>query len=75
MKVIFSRHAKRRAKLYGITESTVTAMLENMNFQQGEHEIIKNVSDIAYPLKIVVFVEKNTITVITTYPLKKGRKR
>jgi hypothetical protein len=75
MDVIFSRHAKRRAKLYGIAESTVTAILKNMNFQQGEHEIIKNVADIAYPLKIILSVEKETITVITNYPLKKGRKK
>ena len=70
-----SRHAKRRAKLYGIAESTVTAILANMNLLQGEHEIIKNVAGIEYPLKIVVSVEKDTITVIANYPLKKGRKR
>jgi hypothetical protein len=46
-----------------------------MNLLQGEHEIIKNVSDASYPLKIVVSVEKDTVTVITNYPLKKGRKR
>jgi len=27
------------------------------------------------PLKIIVSVEKDTITVITNYPLKKGRKQ
>jgi hypothetical protein len=75
MNIKLSRHAKRRAKLYGIAESTVTAILANMNLLQGEHEIIKNVAGIEYPLKIVVSVEKDTITVITNYPLKKGRKR
>ena len=75
MNIKFSRHAKRPAKLYGIAESTVIAILANMNLLQGEHEIIKKVADVAYPLKIVVSVEKGTITVITNYPLKKGRKR
>jgi len=75
MNIRFSRHAKRRAKLYGIAESSVTTILANMNLLQGEHEIIKNVPDISYPLKIVVSVEKETVTVITNYPLKKGRKR
>ena len=75
MNIKFSRHAKRRAKLYGITESSVTTILANMNLLQGEHEIIKNVSDTTYPLKIVVSVEKDTVTVITNYLLKKGRKR
>lgn len=75
MNIKFSRHAKRRAKLYGIPESSVLTILANMNMRQGEHEIIKKVADMAYPLKIVVYVEKDTITVITSYPLKKGRKR
>jgi hypothetical protein len=75
MEIKFSRHAKRRAKLYRIAESTVTAILANMNLHQGEHEIIKDVAGIAYPLKIVVSVEKDTITVITNYPLKKGREK
>jgi hypothetical protein len=75
MKIILSRHAKRRAKLYGIPESTVTDILEHMNLHQGEHELIKDVSGIEYVLKIVVSVEKDIITVITNYPLKKGRKQ
>lgn len=75
MNIKFSRHAKRRAKLYGVAESTVTAILAGMNLHQGEHEIIKNVTEIAYPLKIVVSVEKDTVTVITNYPLKKGREK
>jgi hypothetical protein len=75
MNIKFSRHAKRRAKLYGIAESTVTDILASMNLHQGEHEIIKDVADIVYPLKIVVSVEKDTITVITNYPLKKGRRK
>jgi len=57
MNIKFSRHAKRRAKLYGIPESTVTDILASMNLHQGEHEIIKNVIGIEYPLKIVVSVK------------------
>jgi len=74
MIIKFSRHAKRRAKLYGIAESTITAILASMDLHQGEHEIIKNVEGMAYPLKIVVSVETDTATIITNYPLKKGRK-
>jgi hypothetical protein len=75
MEIKFSRHAKRRAKLYGISETIMTDILTNMNLHQGEHEIIKNVSGFKYPLKIVVSVEKDVITVVTNYPLKKGRKK
>jgi hypothetical protein len=52
MMIKFSRHAKRRAKLYGIAESTVAAILASMNLHQSEHEIIKNVAETGYPLKI-----------------------
>ncbi|MEW6326865.1 MAG: DUF4258 domain-containing protein [Thermodesulfobacteriota bacterium] len=73
MKIKFSRHAKRRAKLYEISETTIKDILTNMNLHQGEHEIIKDVPGLKYPLKIVVSVEEDLITVITNYPLKKGR--
>jgi len=75
MEIKFSRHAKRRAKLYEISETKIMAILTNMNLHQGEHEIIKHVSGFNHPLKIVVSVEEKLMTVITTYPLKKGRKK
>jgi len=75
MKIKFSRHAKRRGKLYKISEETVKNILEGKNLSQGNHEIIEDIEDFKYPLKIVISVEKDTITVITNYPLKKGRKK
>ena len=75
MKIKFSRHAKRRAKLYKIPESTIFGILENMELSHGKHEIIKNVGGFKFPLKIVVAVESDIITVITNYPLKKGRQK
>lgn len=75
MEIKFSRHAKRRAKLYGISESMVIDILRNMNLHQGEHEIIKDVSGLKYSLKVVVSIAGDLITVITNYPLKKGRKK
>ncbi len=74
MEIKFSRHAKRRLKLYGISEATVSAILAKMKLSQGEHEIIKNIGQ-KYPLKIIVSVQKDTVSVITNYPLKKGRKK
>jgi len=46
-----------------------------MDLDQGEHEIIRDVVGAHYPLKIVVSVAGDTATVITSYPLKKGRKK
>jgi hypothetical protein len=74
MEIIFSRHAKRRAKLYGIPESTILRILEGKAFNQGSQEVIENVEGFKYPLKIVIAVENGIITIETNYPLKKGRK-
>ncbi len=75
MKIKLARHAKRRAKLYKIPESVISDILTSTNLQQGEHEVIIKVAGFQYPLKIVVSVERDTATVITNYPLKKGRKK
>lgn len=72
MELSFSRHAKRRAKLYGIPESTITDILNKVNLPQGKHEMVKDVAGFGYPLKLVVSVEGDTVTVVTNYPLKKG---
>ncbi|NOY68377.1 MAG: DUF4258 domain-containing protein [Deltaproteobacteria bacterium] len=75
MIIKFSRHAKRRAKLYKISESTVEGILDVLELTDGEHEVIREVSGFKYPIKIVVAVEDNIITVITNYLLKKGRSK
>ncbi len=73
MVVKFSRHAKRRAKLYEIPESTIEKIVADSDLSDGEHELIREVSSFKYPIKIVVSVKSNIMTVITNYPLKKGR--
>ena len=73
MQIRFSRHAKRRARQYKIAESMIQDILEDIELSQGKHEIIKEVKGLKYPLKIVVCVENDIITVITNYPLKKGK--
>jgi sulfur carrier protein ThiS len=75
MVIKFSRHAKRRAKLYNIPEATIEEILKDLDFQDGEHEIIKDVQGFEYPIKVVVSVEGDMLTVITSYPLKKGRRQ
>ena len=73
MTVKFSRHAKRRAKLYEIPTSTIEKILADSDLNDGEHELIRDVPGFNYPIKIVISVENNIMTVITNYPLKKGR--
>jgi hypothetical protein len=71
--VKFSRHAKRRSKLYEIPESTIEKILADSDLSDGEHELIRAIVGFKYPIKIVVSVENNIMTVIINYPLKKGR--
>ncbi|WP_295447375.1 hypothetical protein [uncultured Thiodictyon sp.] len=72
VKVKFSRHAQRRAKLYNIPQAVVEKMVADANVPDGEHEIISEVLGFKYPLKIVASRAGEVITVITNYPLKKG---
>jgi len=72
VEIKFSRHAKRRAKLYKIPEEIILNILKKSDISGGEHEIIRTVEGFKYPVKIVVSVECQIITVITIYPLKKG---
>lgn len=47
-------------------------MLEGKELNHGNQEIIEVVEGFKYPLKVVVNVESDIVTVITNYPLKKG---
>jgi hypothetical protein len=73
MIINFSRHANRRARLYAIPEQTVIDILQNEKLEPGKHEIIKDVPDFSLPIKIVIVMEDDVLTVVTVYLLKKGR--
>ena len=75
MIIKFSRHAKRRAKLYNIPELKVEEILRSLDLHDGEHELIRDIPGFKYPIKIVLSVESNIMTVITNYPLKKGKRQ
>ncbi len=75
MKIEFSRHAERRAKLYRISRTTIESILSSSDLEDGEHELIRDINGFKYPIKIVVAVEKDVRTVITNYPLKRGREK
>jgi len=47
--------------------------LANSDLNEGEHEIMRDIAGFKYPIKIVVSVENDIMTVITNYPLKKER--
>ena len=61
MEIKFSRHAKRRAKLYHIPETTILKVLEGKELTHGDPEIIEYVEGFKYPLKLVVTVAYDII--------------
>jgi hypothetical protein len=75
VKIMLSRHAKRRAKLYEIQETTIEKILADFDAGEGKHELIKSIEGFKYPIKIVISVGNGIITVVTAYPLKRGRIR
>jgi hypothetical protein len=77
MEVVFSRHAKRRMALYGISREDVLKTIErgreSLSRESGRKESIDRgmIGKYGYPLKVVFSQEKQRLTVITVYPLKK----
>ncbi|WP_295404520.1 DUF4258 domain-containing protein [uncultured Thiocystis sp.] len=71
MEIHFSRHAKRRAKLYNLSLSVITEAISESTLQDGQQEILKTIPGMNHPLKIIVSRENDRVTVITNYPLKK----
>jgi hypothetical protein len=69
----FSHHTKRSAKLYEIPESIIEKISADSYLSNGEHDLITDDPGFKHPIKIVISVENNIVTVITNYPLKKGR--
>jgi predicted butyrate kinase (DUF1464 family) len=49
------------------------AAIDDSDRAQGHHEVVQPFSGFALPIKIVYEVERETITVVTVYPLKRGR--
>ena len=73
MDIKFSRHAKRRMKLYDMSELIVCDILKRETLSPGKQEIVRDISRFHLPLKVVFSVENEQLTVITTYLLKKRR--
>ncbi|MDY6824623.1 MAG: hypothetical protein SWH68_12630 [Thermodesulfobacteriota bacterium] len=73
MAIKFSRHARRRAQLYNLPEKVINDIISEAMLSDGEHILIKDITGFKYPVKVVVRVEGDLLTIITNYPLKKGR--
>jgi len=69
MEIIFSRHAKRRIRLYGLSEikirEMITKSLEHSPIADGKIKMMNE------GIKVILKVEKKEIVVITAYPFGK----
>lgn len=76
MNVIFTRHAKRRMKLYNISKSDVINVLKSLKSYElnfAKNEVIATVNKFVYPIKVIFEKKKEGYVIITAYPLKRGR--
>ena len=73
MKIKFSRHAKRKSKLYKISLSVIKNILKNKKCLLENMKLQKKQKDKKFPIKIVINVENDITIVITNYPLKKEK--
>ncbi len=73
----FSRHAKRRMKLYGISEDDVLAVIDKGKKEILARDQVAFVHDLTgkfrYPIKVIGLCKEGATLIITTYPLKKRR--
>ncbi|MFO0795594.1 MAG: DUF4258 domain-containing protein [Candidatus Brocadiaceae bacterium] len=80
MEITFSRHARRRMRLYKVDEYDVTETVNtyeaNNLLTTGRYEVINKqlIEKYGYPLKVVYQKENTGIVVITAYPVRKGRR-
>ncbi len=74
----FTRHAKRRMKLYNLSEydvETVISTGEKEIISDKEHVFVARLSGRLLPLKVVCKSIENSYSIITCYPLKRGLKK
>ncbi|MBW2635848.1 MAG: DUF4258 domain-containing protein [Deltaproteobacteria bacterium] len=78
IKVKISRHAKRRMKLYDISENDVYRVIDQGkrgSTEDGKTIFLGDFSNkFKYPLKVVAVWQDDLLLVVTAYPLKKGGK-
>lgn len=71
----FTQHAKRRMRLYKITESEIEEVINSgikSAFDTDKDEFIHQIRNRKLPLKIVCKRIEKDYLIITCYPLKKG---
>jgi len=74
MKIKFTRHAKRRMKLYNILPEHVVAVIkkcDKIKNTEDSFEAIANLRNFIYPVKVIYKELDDYKLIITAYPLKR----
>jgi len=75
----FSRHAKRRMKLYGISKEDVLNVLRNgrkETSEDGKRFFLHDINEkFKYPIKVITAQSDKMLVIVSAYPLKKRRKK
>jgi hypothetical protein len=76
--IVYSRHSRRRMKLYGITEDDIEAAYVyggRSALPDGRVEFLWNIAGrFRYPLKVVGIETEKGFLVVTAYPLKRVKR-
>jgi hypothetical protein len=79
MKIVFSRHAAQRIKLYKIDQEQLECSLNALDLEElSEYQertfVVEGVrSKKGTPIKVVVIREGGEIVIETNFPLRKGK--
>jgi hypothetical protein len=76
MIIHYTRHARRRMRLYQIDREELTRRLQDIDLKilpLGENEGIR--SKIGTSIRVILVKREDRIVVRTNFPLKKGKKR
>lgn len=79
MKIVISRHAKRRMQLYNIKErdviNTIMVEIQHKHISSDKTKVVNQElkSKYGFPLKVVFCEKHGKIAVITAYPFRKER--
>ena len=80
IKITYSRHARRRMKLYGIFQEDIEQAIANPDKDpevEGSRYVVYRTSPKfkGLPLKVIYVFEGENMVILSAYPLKKAYRR
>lgn len=79
--VVYTRHARGRMRLYGITTNQVELVLSEPDYapeREGDRFVVLKLIPAAFkgmPLKVTYVIESGRTIVLSAYPLKRSYRR